>query len=178
MQRASHGETGAPGWDALGVAARHHQRGIDAFDEAVVEWFGINRTDGRCLDVLQELGPLTAGELARATGLTTGAVTTVVDRMERAGLARRARDPHDRRKVIVALTPEAETEIAALFVPLVTEVQAALADLSEEQLDAVVAFLEADRAAHERHADVLRRRSAARDASAGGPAARPQRSAS
>lgn len=158
MQHASHGTPGRRGWDALGLAARHHQRGIDAFDEAVVEWLGINRTDGRCLDVLQEMGPLTAGELARATGLTTGAVTTVVDRMERAGLAQRARDPHDRRKVIVMLTPEAEAAIAELFVPLVEEVHSALEDLTDEQVDAVVRFLEADRAAHERHADALRRR--------------------
>lgn len=163
-QRASQGQPGGRGWDALGLAARHHQRGIDAFDEALVEWFGINRTDGRCLDVLQEMGPLTAGELARATGLTTGAVTTVVDRMERAGLARRARDPHDRRKVIVMLTPEAEAALAELFVPLVREVQSALDDLTEEQIAVVVRFLEVDRQAHERHADVLRRTRAERAA--------------
>lgn len=170
MQRASHGKSGGPGWDALGRAARHHQRGIDAFDEAVVDWLGINRTDGRCLDVLQEMGPLTAGELARATGLTTGAVTQVVDRMERAGLARRARDPHDRRKVIVMLTPEAEAEIAELFVPLVREVQEALADLTEEQVDAVVRFLETDRAAHERHAEALRRKRGPEETGASEPA--------
>ena len=52
----------------------------------------INRTDGRCLDIVENQGPLTAGRLAELSGLTSAAVTAVLDRMERAGYARRVRD--------------------------------------------------------------------------------------
>jgi DNA-binding MarR family transcriptional regulator len=138
--------------ERLGQAARRHQRAIDAFDQAVVDAFGINRTDGRCVDVLQERGPMTAGELARACNLTSGAVTAVIDRLERAGLVRRGHDPSDRRKVMVDITPEAEARAAALFAPLLDDVGRALAGYSDEQLEAVIDFLELDRALHERHA--------------------------
>ena len=69
---------------------RGYQSALDAFDEAVAERLGINRTDLRCLDLLSQHKRLTAGALARASGLTTGAVTFVLDRLERRGLVRRA----------------------------------------------------------------------------------------
>ncbi|GGL46315.1 MarR family winged helix-turn-helix transcriptional regulator [Nocardia jinanensis] len=59
---------------------------------------GVNPTDLQCIQLLQG-GPLTAGELARRTGLTTAAVTTMVDRLERAGFVIRTRDTADRRRV-------------------------------------------------------------------------------
>ena len=65
---------------------------------------GINGTDFECLDVIGTGDGVTAGDLAKATGLTTGAITGVVDRLEMAGLARRVRDPEDRRKVYVRMT--------------------------------------------------------------------------
>ena len=75
----------------------------DRYDQAVADAIGINRTDMRCLDVIQREGPVPAGRLADETGLTTGAITTVLDRLERAGFARRTRDPADRRRVLVEL---------------------------------------------------------------------------
>ncbi|MBA2293811.1 MAG: MarR family transcriptional regulator [Actinobacteria bacterium] len=69
-----------------------------AFDALAAEQLGVSLTDLRCLDIVESRGGLTAGELATASGLTTGAVTAVVDRLERAGLARRIRDELDRRK--------------------------------------------------------------------------------
>jgi len=78
-------------------------------DQAVAEAIGLNRTDMRCLDVIQREGPVPAGRLADETGLTTGAITTVLDRLERAGFARRTRDPADRRRVLVELAPEARS---------------------------------------------------------------------
>jgi DNA-binding MarR family transcriptional regulator len=53
---------------------------------------GINRTDLRCLNIVDNQGPMTAGRLAELSGLTTAAVTTVLDRLERAGYARRVRN--------------------------------------------------------------------------------------
>src|ERR671932_2430246 len=84
---------------------RMSHNATDRFDQAVADALGVNRTDMRCIDVLEREGPVTAGRLAEATGLTTGAITTVIDRLERAGMARRTRDPDDRRRVLVELDP-------------------------------------------------------------------------
>jgi DNA-binding MarR family transcriptional regulator len=85
---------------------RASQVRTDAMDQAAADYLGINRTDYRALDVLDQKGRLTAGELAREMHLTTGAVTSVLDRLERAGYARRVRDPDDRRRVLVEISPE------------------------------------------------------------------------
>jgi DNA-binding MarR family transcriptional regulator len=71
------------------------------FHQAVADRLGMNVTDHKCADILERHGAMTAGELAERTGLTTGAITGVIDRMEKAGFARRAEDPGDRRRVII-----------------------------------------------------------------------------
>src|SRR5579862_3079248 len=71
------------------------------FHQAVADRLGMNITDHKCADILARTGPITAGELARRTGLTTGAITGVIDRLEKAGFVRRVRDENDRRRVIV-----------------------------------------------------------------------------
>lgn len=134
----------------LMVAIRAFGRAHDAFDQAVVEQLGINRTDGRCLDVLEEFGPLTAGQLARAVGLTTGAVTTLLDRLERAGLVRRMPDPTDRRKVMVEVTELAREHVARIFGPLVEEGTAELDRYSDDELATIVKFVRFDTELHER----------------------------
>ena len=89
------------------------------FHQAVAECVGLNVTDHKCLDVLVRSGPMTAGQLAQLTGLTTGAVTGVLDRLERAGFVRRQSDPSDRRRVIAQpLIEQAERKIAPLFAGL------------------------------------------------------------
>src|SRR5919108_5247150 len=82
----------------FGAAIRAYQTSNDNWDQAMSDQFGINRTDARCIDLIDQAGGMTAGELARAAGLTTGAVTAVIDRLERAGVARRVADPSDRRR--------------------------------------------------------------------------------
>jgi len=160
MQRTSHqAKRPSPRRDdlvaRLGAAARHHQRAVDAFDHALVEALGLKRTDGRCVDVVQEHGPMTAGEMARACGLTTGAVTAVIDRLERAGMVQRGPDPTDRRKVIVTITPEAEAQIGRVFAPLVQDSIGEVARLTEAQLETVIRYLERDQALYERHAEQI-----------------------
>jgi DNA-binding MarR family transcriptional regulator len=91
-------------FEAMVAAIRDSQSAADMMEEAYDNLLGINRTDGRCLDILQRLGPLTAGQLAREAGLTTGAVTPLLDRLEAAGYVRRRRDQADRRKVFVEIT--------------------------------------------------------------------------
>jgi DNA-binding MarR family transcriptional regulator len=86
---------------ALNGAFRQLSAVTIMFHQAVADRLGMNITDHKCADILSREGPLTAGELARRTGLTTGAITGVIDRLEKAGLARRAADPADRRRVII-----------------------------------------------------------------------------
>jgi len=76
------------------------------FLQAVAERSGMNLTDLQCLAILASTGPITAGQLAEMMRLTTGAVTGVVNRMERAGYARREKDPADGRRVVIQLVPE------------------------------------------------------------------------
>jgi len=84
---------------------RRNQVLTQMLDEAAAEYLGINPTDGRALDVIDQHGRITAGELARELRLSTGAVTTLVDRLERAGFAHRVRDEDDRRRVLIEVTP-------------------------------------------------------------------------
>jgi DNA-binding MarR family transcriptional regulator len=93
----------------LVAAIRVSQNASEMMDDAFAALLGVNRTDQRCLDIVQRLGQITAGELAQYSGLTTGAVTNVIDRLEQAGYLRRVRDPSDRRKVLVELTELAHT---------------------------------------------------------------------
>src|SRR5690348_4789177 len=84
---------------------RRNQVLTQMLDEAAAEYLGINTTDGRALDVIDQAGRMTAGDLARELRLSTGAVTAIVDRLERAGYARRVADPDDRRRVLIEVTP-------------------------------------------------------------------------
>ena len=91
-------------------------------------------TDLECLDVIALRGPVTAGELAAATGLTTGAVTGVIDRLERSGFALRERDGSDRRKVLVRALPAVERPITPLFEPMQRAMGAAIASYGDNEL--------------------------------------------
>ena len=134
---------------------RQSQNATDRFDDAVAGALGLNRTDMRCTDVLEREGPVTAGRLAEATGLTTGAITTVIDRLERGGFARRLSDPGDRRRVLVELTPQAREHGRRFY-----DDHAKLSDrmyrrYSEEQLELLVDFVRQGRELNERRAAEL-----------------------
>ena len=88
----------------LSNEVRASQSATDQMDDAACRALGINRTDGRCLDIVDREGPVSAGRLAEASGLTTAAVTAVIDRLEKVGYARRLSDANDRRRVLVELT--------------------------------------------------------------------------
>ncbi|MFC5993797.1 MarR family winged helix-turn-helix transcriptional regulator [Pseudonocardia hispaniensis] len=108
-------------------------RGV-LFHQAVAAQVGLGATDLQCLAVLQESGAVTAGELATRTGLTTGGVTRVVDRLLKAGFVRREPDPHDRRRVHVAAVPERLGEIGARYESVATGWAELLAGYDDEQL--------------------------------------------
>jgi DNA-binding MarR family transcriptional regulator len=109
------------------------------FGQAVADHVGIHPTDLESLDILRRNGPMTAGRLAELTGLSTGgAITALIDRLERLGYARRERDTGDRRRVLVrALMERAEREFAPLYAPL----EHALDDLSARYDDADLAVI-------------------------------------
>src|SRR5215210_5960646 len=83
------------------------------FFQAVAERSGMNLTDLQCLAILTSAGPVTAGQLAETMGLTTGAVTGVINRMERAGYVRRENDPDDGRRVVIRPVPEKLERVGA-----------------------------------------------------------------
>ena len=121
--------------------SRINQNAADAMDAAVAEWLGVNRTDVICLDILARLGTVPAGRLAEESRLTTGAVTAVLDRLERAGYVRRLADPSDRRRVLVE-TSERFRELAEhAWGPVATELLDAGSRFTKEQLDGIRQFL-------------------------------------
>lgn len=106
----------------------------------IAQKVGLNATDAECLDFLMEMGPSSAGALAKATRLTTGAVTTMIDRLERGGFVKRSADPNDRRKVIVSVVPERKTVISGHYRNLAASVQALLATYSKKDLTLLVRY--------------------------------------
>jgi DNA-binding MarR family transcriptional regulator len=110
--------------------------------QTIARRVGVNSTDLECLDLVLMGGPSTAGQIARHTGLTSGAVTGLIDRLERLGLVERAADPADRRKVLVRVREDRIGPIAALYSPLEKTMQALLASYSKEELRVLIDFSE------------------------------------
>jgi DNA-binding MarR family transcriptional regulator len=138
---------------------RAGQRATDAVDEAVTAVMGINRTDGKILDILDQFGRMSAGELARHSGLTTGAVTAVIDRLERAGYVERVADPGDRRRVLVDVTDKTRRLTWELMGrPLGEAARPLIERYTAEQLELLLDFTRAGRQMQERHAEWLRER--------------------
>ena len=113
------------------------------FHQAIADRLGVSATDMKCYSILRQTGPITAGELAERTGLTTGAITGVIDRLERADLVRRARDPRDRRRVVLEFVqnPERERAIAQLYEPLGRRITDLVAQYSAADQATMLDFL-------------------------------------
>jgi DNA-binding MarR family transcriptional regulator len=113
-----------------------------AFDNLAAERLGVNRTDLHCLNIIENSGGLTAGELSAEAGLTTGAVTGVIDRLERTGYARRLPDPADRRRVKVEVTPEFYRRAERIWGPLAADWESTLAGrFTAAELERITEFL-------------------------------------
>jgi DNA-binding MarR family transcriptional regulator len=136
---------GAPGRAELELAFATAMRRTGSLmqltGQAAADKIGINATDLNCLNILSFSGRMTAGELARATGLTTASITGVVDRLEEAGFVSRERDPHDRRRVVVTLVlDQAMREVASVFLPLMRDWREMSARYSDDELRLIVDF--------------------------------------
>jgi DNA-binding MarR family transcriptional regulator len=148
--------------EALGQEIRIYQTAVDLLDEAAADSMGINRTDGRCVDVIEREGPITAGRLASLAGLTTGAVTAVVDRLEAKGLVRRRRDADDRRRVLIEATEETLRRSQEIYGPLYEVGIRLLSRYSNEELRAMLEMLRRSRDAVEQRAATVRAETPAR----------------
>jgi DNA-binding MarR family transcriptional regulator len=127
---------------ALIAANRRYQQGTDALDGAFCDLLGIHRTDARCMDIILQRDRISAGELAVAAGLSPGAVTAAVDRLERAGFGRRVRDPVDRRRVLVEATELARDVAEQAYGPLRDKGLSIIERLSDRQIAVITQFLE------------------------------------
>jgi DNA-binding MarR family transcriptional regulator len=144
------------------AAVRASQTATDAFDHAVADYVGLDRTAYRCLDILDQEGPITAGQLAERARLSPGAMTALLDRLEKRGFARRTRDTEDRRRVLVEVTPELR-QMAAQLYGTPDEGADALARYTNEQLEFLIGFLRGNAAYQEermRRLDALKAREA------------------
>ncbi|MGF6881437.1 DNA-binding MarR family transcriptional regulator [Nocardia sp. GAS34] len=130
-----HAATSADLGRELTLAAQRNATDAVMMHQAVADRLGLHVTDLRCLNLLRLGGAATPGELAARTGLTTGAVTRMIDRLLRAGFVTREHDERDRRRVIITLTEDRTAEIARHYEPLAREFGSALADYSTEQLE-------------------------------------------
>ena len=110
---------------------------------ASAERIGINVTDLNCLNILALQGRMTAGDLARVTGLTTASITGVLDRLEEAGFVRRERDPHDRRRVIIRLdAARGMRDVAPVFAPVIAAWRNVAARYTDDELRLILGFQE------------------------------------
>lgn len=127
---------------SLATAMRRYSTSAVLFHYAMAERLGLGPTDHKCFDLLNERGEMTGSDLAELTGLTTGAITGVVMRLERAGFIGRRPDPKDGRKQFLFAHERAKQELTAAFEPLHQAFAQVLQSFDEEQLKTVKAFLE------------------------------------
>lgn len=150
---------------ALNEAARRFGNQVTFYSQAVASRVGMHPTDLDCLSVIELEGPVTAGRLMEITGLTSGAITGVLDRLERNGYVRREPDPDDRRRVVVRGVPEAMREIGMAFVPMLRATDELHRRYSDDELATITDWLV-------RSAPMLREETLRlRDDSAGAPRA-------
>ncbi|MFC5823106.1 MarR family winged helix-turn-helix transcriptional regulator [Nonomuraea insulae] len=123
--------------EALSMAGRDSSNAAVMYHSAMGQRLGLGMTEEKTLDLLQRLGPLTAGEIAQHAGLAPATVSGLIDRLEAKWLVRRVRDTKDRRRVIVEINHEQLAGFSDLFEPFV----AALSDLHERYTDEELALV-------------------------------------
>ncbi|MCF2530066.1 MarR family winged helix-turn-helix transcriptional regulator [Yinghuangia soli] len=123
--------------------SQRHYADYMAFNQAMADHLGLHATDLQCIALLDlQDGPVSTGDIARMTGLTSGSATRLVDRMVKAGIVERHADPQDRRRQLVALVPEARQRIGAAWEEPGKAFAEVLEGFSEDELRTVAAYLE------------------------------------
>lgn len=141
--------------DETGRALQRYQRSVQAFDDQVGRSLGLGAADLRCLDWLSE-APMTAGDLAAASGLRPAATTALIDRLEARGLLRRRPSESDRRRVIVELTEKGVEQVMQAYGPMVAEGRSLFDSHTVAQLDALRGLLDQMTLLTDRHCQRLR----------------------
>ncbi|WP_339271590.1 MarR family transcriptional regulator [Paenibacillus sp. FSL R5-0470] len=111
------------------------------YQQNVAASLGLYNNDFLSVDILREKGPITAGELSKLTGLATGSVTALIDRLEKNGYVRRQNDPKDRRKVIIVPLYENKEDVINTYMPLHTAMVKLAASYTDEELSLISQFL-------------------------------------
>lgn len=111
------------------------------YQQSVIKRLNISGNDFISIDLLNELGPMTAGELSKKTGLSTGTITALIDRLEKIGYARREKDPKDRRRVIIVPTYEEKDEIKISYESLNERMLQLAANYSDDECQLINDFL-------------------------------------
>jgi len=157
--------------DGVMRLARRYSTAIVLFHHAVAEALGLGPTDHKCLELLRERGAMTGSQLAAVTGLTTGAISGVVARLERGGFVRRTPDPDDARKQILRPVARRVDDIQQVLAPFRQDYARILQDFNAQQMKAIVAFLDHGATTALRHAALLRAHAAATGKTAQGEGA-------
>ena len=119
------------------AAVREYGVHLTLFRNAVSEWAGLNVTDMECLRLLFLKGIATPSELARHTGLTSGATTAMLDRLEKAGLIERRPNPDDRRGTLIAPAKSSAEKAASWFESARKAQDELISSYSAEELEIV-----------------------------------------
>jgi MarR family transcriptional regulator, organic hydroperoxide resistance regulator len=140
---------------SLMTAIRRLTRSSLMFQYAIAEKMNLNPSDAECIDFLMEMGPSTAGDLAKVTRLTTGAITSVIDRLEKAGFVKRQSDPNDRRKVIISFIPKKHEIAKRYYAAMAQDVYDLFSGYSQAKLKSIQQHSEALTAVFQKHADEI-----------------------
>ena len=130
-------------FEAVNLAGRELSASSVIFHSLMAEKFGLSVTDWRAWDMVMRHGPLTAGDFAKLTGLTRGAVTGLIDRLVGAGVVERVADSRDRRKVLVksVTQPSQQQDRESLFSPMLKALERLYADYSDDELQTIAGFM-------------------------------------
>ncbi|WP_223285130.1 MarR family winged helix-turn-helix transcriptional regulator [Paenibacillus sp. PL91] len=112
------------------------------YQQNVAASLGLYNNDFLSIDILREKGPITAGELSKLTGLATGSVTALIDRLEKNGFVRRQNDPNDRRKVIIVPLYENKEEVSRTYLPLHAAMIKLASSYTDDELELITQFLD------------------------------------
>lgn len=123
------------------AALRENSTNTVLFHASIAEKYGLNATDHKCLDFIIRNGPVTAGQIMEYTGLTSGAVTGIINRLEKKGYVQRNKDILDKRKVLVEKIPASIAHIDALFESIQKDTVQLLNRYSEEELSTILDFI-------------------------------------
>jgi DNA-binding MarR family transcriptional regulator len=132
--------------ETLLIEIRELSSDFDSLSQAVADRVGLSATDLLAMDLISRTDRVTAGQIGDRLHMTSGAITGVIDRLERAGLAKRVPDSEDRRRVLVMPTTK-ENQIRGLYDPLVVALQKAAMSYSDEDLAVLNTFIGQVRAA-------------------------------